>query len=76
MCCINNAPSQAEIFQKLEENKNDRHRNDSVRKGFLDPELYGELRPEQQRVKANSIKIKRDKKKYKEMINASNVESS
>jgi hypothetical protein len=46
MCCINNAPTQVEIFEKLEDNKNDRHRNDSIRKGFLDPELYGEIRPE------------------------------
>jgi hypothetical protein len=62
MCCINNAPSQVEIFEKLEENKYDRHRNDSIRKGFLDPELYGEIRPEQQRMKANSLKVKRGNK--------------
>lgn len=46
MCCINNAPTQVEIFEKLEDNKNNRHRNDSIRTGFLDPELYGEIKPE------------------------------
>ena len=56
MCCKSGVPTQTEIYKRLDENKYERHRNDSIRKGGLDPVFYGEIKEEIDR-KAQSVKI-------------------
>jgi hypothetical protein len=62
---MNTAPSQDEIFKKLENNKMMRHQDDTIRKGFLDPEMYGDMKDlsisGKRLTRHNSLKLNRNR---------------